>query len=250
MPGIAHLASLGPLHAAQLHGRAQWLRPSTTVGDWADPNSVLSSVSLSGKTVSLTLQNPAASRDLPSTGASYVIPVRCMLGHSVTVDNAAVRHLLMAFAAGTSVPADCWVGLSWINTSTVAAATIGIGNTVQGNGTGLRGVRNHYSGGWAVAGATTYTATVRYGMHAMAPVSSGTTQSKQVASCCYDTDGALLSAATGSDGTNTYTTAPVGYVAISCGWIAGTGAGGSVIQFTPYCIAAAPNDVPGAAGSL
>lgn len=224
---------------------AQPFVPSLTVGDWADPNSVLASVSASAGVLSLTMQNPAAARDLPSTGASYVIPIVNLYGRSITLDNASVRHLLMAFTAGTSVPADCWVGMSWINTATVAAATVGIGITIQGNGTGLRASRNHYNAGWAVAGATTYTATVRYGVHDMNPSSAGTTQSKGVTAGCYDSAGAFISAASGGDTTSTYNTAPVAYVALSCGWVAGSGSGGEVITVSPFVISSLPSGFPG-----
>ena len=225
--------------------KANLLVPSTTVGDWADPNSVLKSVAISGRRVSLTLQNPAASRDLPSTGASIAFPLVNLVGQSVaSLDNAALRQLMLRFQASADVPADCWVGLTLINASTVAAATLGVGITVQGNGTGLRASRNHYNAGWVVAGAATYTTGLRYAVWYGAPLSTNATQTRGITAAMYDSTGAYVSAASGGDGTTNYTSAPSTYVALSTGWIAGTGAADSVVSFEPYQILSKPSNFP------
>lgn len=235
----------GPTFLREEAGRLHHLAPSTTLASWADTNSVLSAVTVAGHLVTLTMANPAAGRDLPTTGASYVFDLQNLLGASITsLDNAALRWLLTSFSAGTDVPADCWVGLVLINASTVDAATLGVGMVNQGNGTGIRNSFATYAAGWSVSGAATHSANTRYCTLQTRASGSNTTQTVSLGAHCHDSTGGHLNAASAGS-SSTFTAAPVTHVALCAGWVAGTGAAGAQIKVRPYLFASNLHRLPG-----
>jgi hypothetical protein len=217
----------------QPRARTNRVLPSTSLAAWADTNSVLSAVSIAGETVTLTMANPAASRDLPTSGASWVTPLLDLQGRQITaLPPHALKYLLLRWAGATSIAADCWVSLLLINASTVAGATAGYGILAGGNGTGSTQGRQVYTAGWLQGNAGVYDAT---GRGVVQIYRKATAAAGQSSTDLLDADGAAIGSPY-ADGTNralgTFT-----HVALCCGWLAGTGAGGAQIAVRPSYLA-------------
>jgi hypothetical protein len=222
---------------------AHRLIPSTTLGDWTNTNSVLSAVSAEGGLVSLTMANPAAARDLPTTGASYVFSIRDILGRADTyIDGAQLRYPAIRWSAALSVPADCWVGVVLINASTVAGATVGHGVAAVGNGVGSASGYHRYTAGWLSSFGASFSANGRGVFQQTRAGTGGITISTASSSILHDSAGAFIN---GTGEVVNRVIGPVTHVALCCGWAAGTGAGGSVIQVRPALFIADPISIPG-----
>lgn len=221
-------------------GRARVILPSTSLAAWADTNSVLSAVAVSGHTVTLTMDNPAASRDLPTSGASWVTPLIDLQGRALTsLPGHGLRYPLLRWAAATSVPADCWVSLLLINADTIAGATVGYGVLVAGNGTGTTPGRQAYTAGWLSANQGVYDAS---GRGVVQICRLATTTAGQSSTVLVDSAGAMVGNPY-ADGTSRAMSGFT-HAALCCGWLAGSGAAGAEIAVRPYLFAGG-NDLPG-----
>lgn len=229
-------------------GYVQHLIPSTTLGSWTDPNSVLQSVSVSGLSVALTLKNPAAGRDLPTTGASILIPLRNMLG-TLTTDGDCMSMLqpVVTWTAATSVPAYTWFSVTPVVGASPTVSSNGVGHGADGDGTGTRpNIYYNTGAGWTVLfGASGYSATAR-GLTGRRLCNSDGSIATNQGSQLFDSNGLALNARNDNVNRN-LGTAPIvhAYVMLSVGWTSALGTTGAVITIAPHIVAGRVVRLPG-----
>ena len=224
-------------------GRAYLLTPPA-IGSWEDPNSVIQSISWDGTWLSVTMQNPAAGRDTPTTGGGYILPIRNLLGQipSTTLGCEAIRHPFLRFDSATGVPNDCIVHATWTTSATIAGATNGLGVCVGGNGTGMRARRCTMT---AVAGSPSFDATMRLAGLNTACSTTTFASTRGYAAVATDGAGAGLYASSFVDVTTTYAFTNATYLAVTFGWVTGAGVAGSVIKVRPTLVASDLYRIPG-----
>lgn len=227
-------------------GRAQALIPSTTVGDWVDPNSVLASVAVTGDLVEMTLQNEAAGRDLPTTGAAYILPIRDLFGNNPThMDNGALLCPHARWVATASIPPYCWFAIVPLVGSDLTAR--GAGSGAEGDATGIKPyVYYNVGGGWvALAGTAGFSAATR-GMGGRRASSTDGSIVAYSGTVLFDANGGVVNARNDSTIRN-LGAAPIDHthVALCVGWTSASGTPGAVVSVRPYLIAANNVNVPG-----
>lgn len=144
-----------------------------------DPSSIIQSIVDAANGVTVVLQNSAAARDLPNTGACYVRPgvydqAGLLLGANGVVWNPALRRpdcLIQERAKTGADPILARVGLLWMDTASPATCTEGIGFFLDYPGAGAQRrvgiVRVTGVGTWSAASTTTATGVIGHsGCHA------------------------------------------------------------------------------------
>lgn len=220
--------------------RAQIITPPA-IGSWEDPNSVIQTFTWDGTWLSVTLQNPAAARDTPNAGGGFVLPIVNFNSIPIvsTLNAASIRHPILQFAE--VMPADCIAHITLLAGTTLAGG-IGLGISVQSDGTGMYARRNTPT---SIAGSGTFDATMRYAMMNTASATTAFSSIRGVACCAYATGLSGLFSSSYIDVTTTYGGGSANYVGVSFGWAAGTGVGGSIVRVRPSLFAGVLSQLPG-----
>lgn len=232
-----------PVHWTPLSLAVQPLIPSTDLGDWEDPNGIVTSVTVTGNEVEITLGSPAASRDLPHQGGAFVFPLRNLFGDLITGVSPVLLHPILLWDTATALEADVGVSIVPINADTVAAASLGTGWGAAGNGTGVGPDLFYYAAGWNTNSAVVYDATARCLTGSRRIISD--TMQGGMGAYLSDGNGAYL---TQRGNANNYTAYPATHLALCANWVAGTGTAGATARFRAYMASALAkaNACPGA----
>lgn len=223
-------------------GRAQLLTPPA-IGSWEDPNSILTGFTWDGTWLSVTLQAPAASRDTPVTGCGYILPITNMVGQSLAAALNAADNRQPIIAIDAVMPADTIAHITLTTSSTIAGATNGLGVAIGSDGTGMRARRTTMT---SVAGGGTFDATMRYATMFPACSSTSVQSTRGYLAAAIASDGTTgLFSSSFVDVTTTYNSTNASYVAVTFGWVAGSGVAGSIVKIKPMLFAGNMTAIPG-----
>lgn len=231
----------GPISNVALVAGAQLITPSTTLSDWSDPNSVLSSVTIDADgTITATLQNKAPGRDTPTTGASILLPLKNLYGAGVSAfDTGGIIHPILKFDATASIPSYTWASLGVTRTGSVTSS--GFAHGCQNDSTGI-GASIYYSvgAGWNVYDPILFVASGARGVLGRIECSADGATMTSTNAVILDANGNAAGSSR-QDNTNRVLASPapltLTYAILSFGWTSASGTNGAQIKVRPWMIA-------------